>query len=1294
MKKLYLFAFISGLAAAIVIAGCTNAFSPSESHDSGNGNVSVSLAAGGTSAKMVSPSTLNFDLYEFKFTNEISGYNETFSEGKNAGGTFNFTVPTGPGYMLNVKAYKGAGEGKVLAAEGDSSVFTVGVSTPVTVKLTGNLGEGTGTFSFTIQFPAGAQAERMALVIGENNEISLLEGAEGFLADGVYTISNSIDVQSGWYWLELELSNGEKVVIAGDLVSIFSNTTSFYGTSSEPKVFVAEDFEDVSGYTGVRVYNWRGFNVEGASTFYNNDRTSRDFNGSYYNYDRSRAVGTLYLEPFEGPDGNEWQGEVLKLAPPTEKSPSEYQNYKPWPGGYESWTVAMTRQVSPGTYILSIKVWVEESPNEGEGEGKGVQVVWFNTAAWDAIAGNPYGDITRGQWLDIEGVFTANSTTEICLMARYNPDVCGLRNATIYIKDLVFELYSERLRITPPSFSLLEGKTRELSANGEVAGWSSSNESVATVNSNGVFTAVAAGTATITAYSNESPPREATSTVTVTAKGARYIALSFDDGPDDAYTFRVLDILHDYGARATFFPIGREARKYSAAANAVIAAGMEIASHTIGHNYYGGSSFADARAGMISNQIAIEEVTGVVPTLFRAPGLNYGNDDFYAEKQYTGPIVDAARSLGLPIIDASGHQDGNFDWKQENAAAIVEHIKHLAKDWGILLVHDGLDGRPASACENLVQALPVFLDWLINEEGYAVVGVHELAKIRGIELIPGKIYYDFANEPLSVRVESVAVTPNAITLNDTPQQLSAVITPSNAGAQVYWYSDNNSVVDVDANGVVNAVAPGATYITAIAGSKYARVKVTVDVTMNIVTKTTWDAFDIAGTDHTNYYGARAAGEELSGYRPGDGYSYDNVLKLSPSGDWYYYADKGSLAMVFNVPYAGTYRLSYDVLVESERDDINLVWYAYDPGSPNNNNGWPMLNQPSNEYAGVETGKWLTIEGPACFISLANAPFGILGYNSSQNNGLRNATIYIKNLKLELEGAEYLVIDIPSTKTQVAIDNATLTTWNAFDIAGTNHDRYVGAKAVGEELPNFRPGDGYSYDNVLKVSPPINQGSPTEGYYYHTGQGSLAMVYTVQQSGKYRLTYDVWVESEDPDINLIWYICAPDGSWPMLNSDGVNYVEKGKWLHRTGSEDIEAGAPFGLLGYNSGMGKGLKDATIYLKNLTLELIGAENLVIDIPSNKTETPKDPVIILQWKEDGSLIEAEAITVSKGGTVRITAPSGLPMYQWFVGQEFYTGVETLVFDSTNRAAGTYTIGFYSGTKFGGDAVKITVTN
>ena len=65
--------------------------------------------------------------------------------------------------------------------------------------------------------------------------------------------------------------------------------------------------------------------------------------------------------------------------------------------------------------------------------------------------------------------------------------------------------------------------------------------------------------------------------------GRTLIALTFDDGPNDAATPELLDVLARHGVRATFFAIGNFVRQRPEITRAVAAAGHLLGNHTMSH---------------------------------------------------------------------------------------------------------------------------------------------------------------------------------------------------------------------------------------------------------------------------------------------------------------------------------------------------------------------------------------------------------------------------------------------------------------------------------------------------------------------------------------------------------------------------------------------------------------------------------------------------------------------------------------------------------------------------------------
>jgi len=100
---------------------------------------------------------------------------------------------------------------------------------------------------------------------------------------------------------------------------------------------------------------------------------------------------------------------------------------------------------------------------------------------------------------------------------------------------------------------------------------------------------------------------------------ARTIALTFDDGPDPVWTPRVLDLLRQHGAQATFFVVGAEVNKHPELVRRMLAEGHEVGSHTFTHADLASAPDWRRDLEMTLTRNAIAGATGRQVTLFRPP---------------------------------------------------------------------------------------------------------------------------------------------------------------------------------------------------------------------------------------------------------------------------------------------------------------------------------------------------------------------------------------------------------------------------------------------------------------------------------------------------------------------------------------------------------------------------------------------------------------------------------------------------------------------------------------------------
>src|SRR5215472_14686073 len=72
-------------------------------------------------------------------------------------------------------------------------------------------------------------------------------------------------------------------------------------------------------------------------------------------------------------------------------------------------------------------------------------------------------------------------------------------------------------------------------------------------------------------------------TFTGLARGSKQLALTYDDGPNDPHTLRLLEVLARHDVRATFFLIGRYVEQRPDIVRELVAAGHAIGNHTLDH---------------------------------------------------------------------------------------------------------------------------------------------------------------------------------------------------------------------------------------------------------------------------------------------------------------------------------------------------------------------------------------------------------------------------------------------------------------------------------------------------------------------------------------------------------------------------------------------------------------------------------------------------------------------------------------------------------------------------------------
>ncbi len=198
------------------------------------------------------------------------------------------------------------------------------------------------------------------------------------------------------------------------------------------------------------------------------------------------------------------------------------------------------------------------------------------------------------------------------------------------------------------------------------------------------------------------------------------VALTFDDGPGP-YTDRLLQILKDDNAKATFFLIGNKVAANPAGAKRIAGAGMEIGSHTWEHPNMTTIPPEDIAGQFSRANDAITAATGRTPTLWRPAG---------------GLSNDAVRQTAAKFGQAEILWDViPFDWANDsNTAATRYMLMTQIKPGSVVLFHDTY----SSTVDLVYQFIPV-----LKANGYHLVTVSELLGPRA----PGSSYGSRENGP-------------------------------------------------------------------------------------------------------------------------------------------------------------------------------------------------------------------------------------------------------------------------------------------------------------------------------------------------------------------------------------------------------------------------------------------------------------------------------------------------------------------------------------------------------------------
>lgn len=176
------------------------------------------------------------------------------------------------------------------------------------------------------------------------------------------------------------------------------------------------------------------------------------------------------------------------------------------------------------------------------------------------------------------------------------------------------------------------------------------------------------------------------------------VALTFDDGPNDAATPQLLDVLARHGVRATFFNMGNFARERPEIVRQAVAAGHLVGNHTMSHPRLSTEPAARVRQELRDCNALLEDITGQAVKFFRPP--------FGARRRM---VMLVGWRLGLtPVMwNVTGR-----DW---NPIGVEEILSNLENG----IAQNRLEGRGSNL--------------LLHDGGHCAMGAERMDTVRAVD---------------------------------------------------------------------------------------------------------------------------------------------------------------------------------------------------------------------------------------------------------------------------------------------------------------------------------------------------------------------------------------------------------------------------------------------------------------------------------------------------------------------------------------------------------------------------------
>jgi peptidoglycan/xylan/chitin deacetylase (PgdA/CDA1 family) len=193
--------------------------------------------------------------------------------------------------------------------------------------------------------------------------------------------------------------------------------------------------------------------------------------------------------------------------------------------------------------------------------------------------------------------------------------------------------------------------------------------------------------------------------------GQPVVALTFDDGPNEPWTSRLLDVLGERGVPGTFFQVGRCAERHPEVTRRVLAEGHVLGNHSLSHSFTRYVTEPRQRAEIAGGAEVLHAITGRTPALYRPPWLCH----------WPWVLGSIAASGSSVVSGTFGHPLEVF---QPPAARLTAGAAARTRPGGMVILHDGREARGGNRAQTVAAVGPL-VDRL-RSRGYGFTTVDRL----------------------------------------------------------------------------------------------------------------------------------------------------------------------------------------------------------------------------------------------------------------------------------------------------------------------------------------------------------------------------------------------------------------------------------------------------------------------------------------------------------------------------------------------------------------------------------------